>query len=269
MYESLPQPMEGEVCQSWVTRGANFVLVVSQAAQGCKLNRSDNPDEYMVLLPKTGALIEAGGKSLKADADSLVIVPPGPSSITSWGDGIVVRLFSSQAKDLLARATNASIYEDGAPGVAPLVLWPPPINGYRLRHYRLVEYEKNDSNFRIFRSSNLMMNVLLKHKVPRDVRSMSPHAHEDFEQGSLVLEGTYVHHLRYPWTSDMTSWKEDEHVEMASPSLLVIPPKVIHTSQYVGEGEGWLIDMFAPPRKDFSNMPGRVCNADEYPLLMD
>ena len=90
-------------------------------------------------------------------------------------------------------------------------------------------------------------------------------SHTDFEQASLALEGTYVHHMRWPWTPDMTTWKDDTAAEMASPSVLVIPPKVIHTSRNVG-GPGFLVDIFSPPRLDFSAKPGLVCNADEYPL---
>jgi hypothetical protein len=44
-----------------------------------------------------------------------------------------------------------------------------------------------------------------------------------------------------------------------------IPPNVVHTSRNIG-GPGWLIDVFAPPRVDFSTKPGLVCNADEYPM---
>ena len=99
---------------------------------------------------------------------------------------------------------------------------------------------------------------------PRDPRKLSPHAHGDFEQGSLALAGNYVHHLRYPWGTDMTLWQEDQAVQMGSPSLLVVPPKVIHPSRNI-DAPGVLLDIFAPPRWDFSRK-GQVCNAADYPM---
>ena len=38
------------------------------------------------------------------------------------------------------------------------------------------------------------------------------------------------------------------------------------SSANVGAGPALLIDLFAPPRADFSLRPGMVRNADEYPL---
>ena len=247
-------------------RGANFVVAVTQASAGTELARDNNPDEYMVYLVDTAAVIEAGKERIEACADSLTIVPPGASRVTLSGAGQVVRVFSAKASDLASAAGNAGLYAAGAPEVAPLQAWPDPVGGFKLRNYLVSEHTKADSNMRIFRSSNLMINIMTARQVARDVHKLSPHSHADFEQGSLAISGDWVHHMRYPWTVDMTTWKEDEHIEMGSPSLLVIPPKVIHTSRNVNDGGSALIDIFAPPRMDFSSKPGMVCNAAEYPM---
>lgn len=251
---------------TWITRGANFVVAVTQCTAGTELSRDDNPDEYMVYLVDAPAVIESGTERIEAKADSLTIVPPGASRITLSGAGQIVRVFSTRASDLANAASNAAVYAAGAPEVAPLQPWPDPVGGFKLRTYLLSEHTKADSNMRIFRSTNLMINIMTSRDVARDVRKLSPHSHADFEQGSLAISGDWVHHMRYPWTPDMTTWKEDEHIEMGSPSLLVIPPKVIHTSRNVNDGGSSLVDIFAPPRMDFSSKPGMVCNAADYPM---
>ncbi len=252
--------------KTWITRGANFVVAVSQAKAGATFARDNNPDEYMVYLVDAAAVIEASGQTITALADSLTIVPPGASRVTLSSPGQVVRVFSSKAGDMLALAGNAGHYAGGAPEVAPLQAWPDPVGGFMLRNYQLADFIKPDTNMRIFRSTNLMMNIMTSRDTPRDVRKLSPHSHTDFEQGSLALAGDWVHHMRYPWTADMTTWKNDEHIEMSSPSLLVIPPKVIHTSRNVSQGRSALVDVFAPPRMDFSSKPGMVANAADYPM---
>ncbi len=254
--------------QHWITRAANFVVVASEVKAGALLPRgAAQIDEYMVLLPEgTTARFEAAGQSLVSEGDSLTIVPPGDSLVCVLQDGWVYRVFSRQAEDLLGAASNAADYAAGAPDVAELESWPVPVGGYRLRHYVLADYVRSDTTMRLFRSSHLMLNVFLPNKAPRDVRKMTPHAHKDFEQGSLAVRGDYVHHLRYPWTPDMTTWREDAHDAVSSPSLIVIPPGVVHTSQSVGESGMRLVDIFAPPRDDFSLRPGLVCNEAEYPL---
>ena len=263
LYEQPPQHDENG-CPTWLTRGANFVVAVSQVHAGSRLERVGDPDEHMVFLPDVGATIVAGSERVDAGAESVTIVPPGASAITAAGDGHIVRLFTARSTDLAALAGNAGVYEHGAPGVAPWALWPDPPAGFRLRSYRVADYNKPGSNMRLFRCTGLMINVLQKREVPRDVTKLSPHTHTDFEQGSLAVQGTYVHHLRWPWTPDMRAWRDDLHAEMASPSLLVVPPGVVHTSRNI-TAPGWLIDLFAPPRLDFSAKPGLVCNADEYP----
>jgi mannose-6-phosphate isomerase-like protein (cupin superfamily) len=268
-YVDAPAWQDADGTRHWVTRGANFVVVATHAAAGAVLARatSEQSDEYMALLPEgTAARIGAGSDTVTSEGDSLAILPPGASTVTLPQGGWVFRIFSRRAADLAGRASNARDYADGASDVGPLVEWPAPEGGFRLRHYRVAEHARSDTTMRLFRSTNLMVNVFLPGKAPRDVRKMTPHSHADFEQGSLALRGSYVHHLRYPWTPDLPAWREDEHGQIGSPSLIVIPPKVIHTSQSVGAPPMQLVDIFSPPRDDFSLKPGLVCNAADYPL---
>ena len=268
-----PQKTDPDGTRHWITRAANFVTVLSQAPAGAVLPRN-NPDEYMVLLPPgTQALAEAngeaGGEGVDSKGDSLFIVPPGESRVTVRKAGTVVRVFSNKAADLAAAAVNAATYADGAAEVAPILPWPDPVGGFRLRHYDLSKTASPDPSplkMRLFRSTNLMMNIFLPWTSRRDEKKLSPHSHEDFEQMSLALEGDFIHHLRYPWTPDKRSWHDDEHAFYHSPSVLVIPARVIHTSQDVGAGTTWLIDIFGPPRMDFSLKPGLVLNATDYPM---
>jgi mannose-6-phosphate isomerase-like protein (cupin superfamily) len=265
-YDAPPQ-LTDTGSRTWITRGANFVVAVSAVEPGAVLRRAENPDEYMVLLGGgLAATITGGGESVEAAPESLTIVPPGPSEVVAKGAGYLVRVLSNRASDLIAKAENAATYADGAPEVAPLAPWPEPPGGFVLRNYKPFDYDRPDTNVRIFRSTNLMINVLTRRTSPRDITKLSPHSHDDFEQGSLVLEGDYIHHLRYPWVPDMSAWRPDEHLEIRSPSVTVIPAKIVHTSRNVGDRQSWLIDIFAPPRLDFSQRPGMVLNADEYPM---
>ena len=69
-----------------------------------------------------------------------------------------------------------------------------------------------------------------------------------------------------PWTPNRHDWRPDDHLEIGSPSTTIIPAGVVHTSQGVA-GEGMrLLDVFGPPRVDFSLRPGVVRNADDYPM---
>ena len=269
-YEQAPDIVAVDGTRSWVTRAANFVVVVSNAKSGTVLERHDNADESMLLLPAgVGATVEANAEYADSSGNSLMILPPGSSRVTVRTPGFLVRVFSSKASDLLARAANASAYADGAPEVAPVVPWPDPVGGYCLRHYALGDYVSPDPSalkMRLFRSTNLMINLFLPWTTRRDETRLSPHSHIDFEQMTLSLAGTFVHHLRYPWTPDKTTWREDEHLTVHSPSVLVIPARVVHTTQDIGAGIVRLVDIFAPPRLDFSLKPGFVLNEADYPM---
>ncbi|MDA8397664.1 MAG: hypothetical protein M0Z29_07420 [Actinomycetota bacterium] len=266
-YETDPQLVD-ESSRTWLARGAYFVVAYTEAAAGAGLVRRGQADEYIVLVPDEDGKIEVGaaGESLSVSGPSLVIVPPGDSSITVAGDGRVVRIFSHLATDLAAISANASVYDSDQPNLDAYESWPAPKEGYAIRAYSL-SVEPTPARFgRIWRSSNLMVNYSYPRPGPREVTKMSPHTHEGFEQGSLVLGGSFVHHVRYPWTTDMRNWRNDEHDICAGPSLAVIPPLLVHTSQQVGREINQLVDIFGPPRFDFSEMDGWVLNAEEYPM---
>ena len=265
-----PQLVEPKA-RTWITRGGNFAVAVSEVESGAVLARDDNPEEYMVVLAPGGASarIEAGGESVDAKDDSLTIVPPGPSRITATSKGLITRIFSRASEDVMAQAWNQAAYADGAPELAPPDLWPEPVGGYRLRHYPLARYAKADGERiqpRVFRSTNLMVNLFVHYKTRRDTTKLSPHWHDDFEQASLTLNGRWVHHMRYNWGPDLAGWLPDDHAEMSTPSVIIIPATAVHTSRDVGEGETSLYDIFCPPRMDFARKKGFVINEDEYPL---
>ncbi|MBV8841076.1 MAG: hypothetical protein JO000_31440 [Alphaproteobacteria bacterium] len=256
---------------TWVTRGGNFAVVVSKVEPGAVLARAGDPEEHMVIVPPDGPTlsIAACGKTIEAKPDSLTIVPPGASTITAKSKGLFAQVYSRASQDIMALASNAATYADGAPELAPAALWPAPHDGYRLRHYPLAQYAKADGDRiqpRVFRSTNMLVNLFVPFQTRREIVGLSPHWHDDFEQASLTLSGRWIHHLRYNWGPDLAAWIPDDHGEMSTPSVAIIPATVVHTTRDVGEGLSSLYDIFCPPRLDFARKNGFVINEDEYPL---
>lgn len=264
--EGTPQRLEADGTPTWIARGANFVVAISRVAPGAQIVQASIPDESMILLsPAVPVTIEAGGVTEQVDEEALAILPPGSARLTAAGAGLVVRIFSHAAAEFTALAGNAGAYRDvDVDDVASLDYWPEPEGGYRLRVYRLRDHSEDVGFGRLFRSTNLMINIFEPSIAPRDQTRLSPHDHADFEQGSLTMGGDFVHHLRTPWGPDSTSWRDDEHLACAGCSLMVIPPHMIHTTSWSSVGAR-LIDIFAPPRADFSRKPKWVRNAADYP----
>jgi len=270
-YETEPQLVDDRSA-TWLVRGQNFVLAYSQVEPGATLTRLAQADEYALLIPDAGpvtgpvAELVAGGETVPLAGRTLTFVPPGRSVVRVLAGGRVIRVFTDTAGDLAGASCNAGAYGTRQPNVAPLDPWPAPGGGYRVRSYSLDVAPEPGRFGRIWRCTTIMVNYTEPRPGPRDVTKMSPHVHEDFEQASLCLDGSFVHHVRWPWGTDMRQWRSDEHEICAGPSLAVIPPGAVHTSQQVGTGINQLVDIFVPPRSDFSAVDGWVLNASDYPV---
>ena len=248
---------------SWYVRGQNFVVVVTWASDGEVLCEPAAPDEHAILVPE-GVAVEVthgGAECVAATGPALVVAPAGQVEVTVRRAGYVLRIFSGRS-GVVAKAVNSSVYPVANAAVAPLPN--PPAGPRRLRVVSLAEVaEAPGRSGRIYRTGSLTINWFAPQDGPSNTDELSPQAHDDFEQASITLAGDYVHHIRRPWTKRMRDWRPDEHVQVTSPSVTLIPPGNVHTTRAVHHGRHQRIDVFAPPRYDFIEQ-GWVLNQAEY-----
>lgn len=257
--------------KTWYAPAENFIVVYSLAPDGARFERAGQPDEYALMLPdrESRLRIEWSGGETIVEGFCLAFVPPGASTIHVERGGPVVRFFTRQAADLFDRARALGAAPERDPNIPPLEPWPEPDGGFKLRSYSL-DIPAQEGRFgRIFRSTNFMINPVYPRSGPRDRTKLSPHKHGDFQQCSLCLEGSYIHHIRWPWETNADLWRDDDHVKCGAPSVAIIPAGALHTSEAIGSGSNFLVDVFCPPRADFSAQPGWVLNAADYPAPAD
>lgn len=262
-------PVENDVNgQAWYCRGQNMIVNYILAKAGGRFSRTGQLDEYALLLTEAAArvVIAANDEQQTIIGPAVVFIPPGDSSVEARSDCILLRLLTTRAADLLKKCVNESAYAQPDPNVAPFEPWPEPVGGYRIRAYPGDVPAQKGRFGRLYRGSTIMVNFGDGRVGKRDPHDVSPHHHDDFEQYSIALAGVFTHHLRWPWTSDSTTWREDEHERCASPSVTVITPPATHTSVGMTDGLNRLCDAFCPPRHDFSQREGWVLNAADYPM---
>lgn len=252
--------------RTWYTRGQNFLAGYTEAGAGHLIARPFQPDEYAIVLPEDTAevTITWDGTETTVRGKSVIFVPPGDSRVFVKSATRLASFFTTRSTDLVGFCSNAASHVND-PNVPPIEPWSDPVGGFRVRSYSL-DFPIAPGGFgRLFRCTTFMVNFFDARTGPRDPSQLSPHDHDDFQQCSLVLDGSYVHHLRWPWVSDRNQWRADMHEPCEAPSVTFIPARVMHTSEAVGPGRNLLIDIFSPPRHDFSNKPGWVHNAADYP----
>lgn len=231
-----------------VARSNNFAL--DWIATGPRAIASH--EETIVIFPDGEGRVRSDTAVAEAPKPSIVIVPPGRHEISAHGAALIL-------------STDEHPIDVRDPRVAPVAPAFARIRGQGQIHvfpFADIPLPKDNNRIRFVQSTTMSINIVM-YDGPRGRKALSPHAHADIEQGSLALAGHFVHHLRTPWGTDADSWLEDVHQEAGPDSLILIPPQLVHTSEGVGEGAHILLDIFAPPRRDF-RARGWFANADDY-----
>lgn len=247
-----------------VARGQNF-FVQWLKGDGTTFAAS-SPHEMLLLLPDEGAEVSTGhGAPQSAPGRSVCVLPAGNVKVRPREGTRAVLIASSRTDLAPGAACNERDY------ASPDTRIVGSDAGYRrtrandeLQVIRIdsIQPPADKPRLKMLQSDTLSINWV-EYQGARDRSKLSPHSHTDFEQGSLAIEGHFVHHLRVQWGVDANQWRDDQHLEAGPASMISIPVQLIHTTEGVGPGRHLLIDVFSPPRKDFIDK-GWVANSADY-----
>ncbi|MBO0688250.1 MAG: hypothetical protein J2P40_01565 [Candidatus Dormibacteraeota bacterium] len=231
-----PDETDGDTL-TWYVRGRNVLVAYTEADTGAVLASGHRPGEYVVLLPETrGAVhVRAAKETVEVPGASLAVVPPGPSEIRVDGRMPVVRLFPAQS---LEEADGASAEPE------------PQLDGdltdrSSIRCHDLSRPPELGSTIRLWRSPTLLVACPDPARGPVDPASVVPRHYPDAERYALVLRGEFVHRVRQPGVAGDPV--EEEQERCGAPSLAIIPPKLVNSSQAVGPGLNEMVEVYCPP----------------------
>jgi hypothetical protein len=266
-FSSLP-PEARDNRRHWLMRALNFSVEWIEFDAGADPFAFDSEFETLLLGVRGTVQVTPSASDIAAawlPANAIAIAPAGRHAL--YGEqGAACVLIASRRRDLAGRPIlNAEAYE---PPDARIVPTGRPFRRAKdCGRIQVLPFEQimasaDKPRLKMLQTDTLSIN-LVDYRGPRDRSALSPHSHASFEQGSLAIAGDFVHHLRTPWGSNADTWRDDEHLRAPSPSLLVVPVELIHTTEGVGEGRHVLLDVFSPPRFDFI-ANGWVFNARDY-----
>jgi mannose-6-phosphate isomerase-like protein (cupin superfamily) len=252
-----------------IARAQNFIVEQVFGRDGEETTFASS-DEVMLLLPDSGGRLtgspqEGNDTTAEIREPGIVIVPPGTHGFRFAGGGRLFILATNRTDLDDEGIANAAAYAEPDPCVAPVGTPFRRVSGVgevQVLPIATVPYPATNPRLKFVQSSTMSINWV-EYAEPRDRTALSPHAHDDLEQGSLAIEGQFLHHLRTPWGKNADLWRDDVHLNAGPSSLLIIPPEIIHTTEGVGSGRHLLIDIFAPPRRDFIAKEW-VFNAGDY-----
>jgi hypothetical protein len=127
-FRDLAPVEKGDGVSTWYARGQNFVVGYSDVDGSASWARQDQPDEYVVLLADDGlsAVASSGGADVSVSGRTMLVLPPGDSTVTVTGQGRVIRLLTTRSGDVAGLAANAASYDEHQLVHAPAVTVIPP-----------------------------------------------------------------------------------------------------------------------------------------------
>jgi hypothetical protein len=207
--------------------------------------------EIILLFPAVPARISGDGEA-EVPGHSVAILAPGSYTLQLGAVGEAYILSTDRHGDASA-AINAAAYATPDARVRPVGdAFGRLGQAERISIYPVedITIPPDNGRLRFLQSATMSINWV-EYEGVRGRTALTPHAHPDIEQASLALEGDFVHHLRTPWGRNADLWRDDAHMPAGPGSVVVIPPEIIHTTEGVGGGRHVLVDIFAPPRRDF------------------
>lgn len=252
----------------WLMRSHNFWVEWVELPAGAPGFEFESDFESLLIVSRGAVQLssaQATAPLVEVPHHAVAIVPAGRHALSATLDAKLVLIASQRSDVARRRVLIAEAIEPPDPRVLPAgrpYRRKRALDGAQVLPIEAIMASADKPRLKMLQTETLSLN-LVEYEGPRDRSELSPHSHASFEQGSLAIEGDFVHHLRVSWGSDAGLWRDDEHLHAPSPSLLVVPVEMIHTTEGVGPGHHFLVDVFAPPRGDFIDK-GWIFNAADY-----